>query len=204
MKRPETRGRVFFTFSIPLSGVKTGACGARYIAFHKITLRTRLFSVRLGIACESERLIVTEFYKMGFSGFKEVVFQTVAVFLFLTLFSISSFAEDSKSFTPETHWRTGSADDCKLICKGGDGYLLHGICLCSNDAVENLSTEQRNDLLMRIQEWEPDPASAASLACKSSDDCKNFCKGAGSGKECLPDGVPVCEKNVCGCSLTCR
>lgn len=48
------------------------------------------------------------------------------------------------------------------------------------------------------------PVPSSIRLCKSVDDCKDFCKGAGNGKECLPDGVPVCSGNVCGCSLTCR
>jgi TPR repeat protein len=68
-------------------------------------------------------------------------------------------------------------------------------------AESHLTEEQISAMNKRADEWKPTPA---STSCQTAADCKNFCKGAGRGKECLPDGVPVCEKNVCSCGLTCR
>jgi hypothetical protein len=43
----------------------------------------------------------------------------------------------------------------------------------------------------------------ASAVCATADDCKDFCKGVGWGKECLPDGKPSCQDRQCRCTPTC-
>lgn len=47
------------------------------------------------------------------------------------------------------------------------------------------------------------PVTPNPPSCKSPDDCKDFCKGGGKGKECKPDGIPSCSDGVCNCALTC-
>lgn len=44
----------------------------------------------------------------------------------------------------------------------------------------------------------------APPSCKKNAECTTFCKDAGKGTNCLPDGIPTCPHGSCACGLTCK
>lgn len=72
---------------------------------------------------------------------------------------------------------------------------------------EALASADRRVMDLLLDKWAKIAAAAAApqtRTCATPDDCKDFCKGAGVNRECMPDGIPVCSKGQCSCGLTCR